>query len=212
MTVDYIDWEYAYCTSLLLDRGLDLERENRPALERARRIHKTHGMPFDAVIVPGYTPLDQRVPTPGVHALGRERVLRAAVEWDDGLAPFIILSGGYVYPDDNPFNEALEMKKLLVAGGLPEDAVLIEPCARHSHTNIRNVGRLMLSAGLVNGLVVTSYDQAYYLLNHYRSGFSARCWRDFGHLLGRFRKYTPHSTAFYPYAAVFEVGREPLDP
>lgn len=204
--------DYALCDALLNVRGLDLEEENRPALDRVARLDPATPRLYDIIIVPGYTPVDQTVPTPELHPYARERLIRAAVAWDDGLAPFILLSGGYVHPDDNPFNEALQMKRFLVDRGFPEDAVLIEPCARHSHTNLRNAGRLMASTGLLNGLIITSYDQAFYYRRYVVSGFQARCELDFGALPGTLRRHTLLSTTFVPNATVMQRGPDPLDP
>src|SRR5207244_1867209 len=47
------------------------------------------------------------------------------------------------HPNQTPFAEAIEMKKALIAEGVPADAVLIDPQARHTTTNLRNAARLM---------------------------------------------------------------------
>jgi uncharacterized SAM-binding protein YcdF (DUF218 family) len=102
-------------------------------------------MPFDAIIVPGYTPLDLEAPAAELHPIAKERLRHAAADFEGNLAPFVVLSGGNVHPDGTPYNEAIEMKRFLVASGFPERRVFVEPCARHSHTNLRNVARLLLS-------------------------------------------------------------------
>lgn len=63
-------------------------------------------------------------------------------------APFIIVSGGNVHPARTPFNEAVEMKAVLIREfGLSEAEVLIDPHARHTTTNVRNAVRILFRSG-----------------------------------------------------------------
>jgi hypothetical protein len=101
--------------------------------------------PYPALLLFGHGPEDPQSHT-GV--LGHIRLRIAATLFRDGLAPFIIVSGGNVHPNRTPFNEAVEMKRLLVEWhGIPADRILIEPHARHTTTNLRNCARLLLAAG-----------------------------------------------------------------
>lgn len=43
------------------------------------------------------------------------------------------------------------MKRFLLSCRVPEAAILLEPCARHSHITLRNTGRRLLSTGLRRG-------------------------------------------------------------
>ena len=55
----------------------------------------------------------------------------------NGKAPLILVSGGYVHPNQTPYCEAIEMKESLVRDfGIPSDAILIDPHARHTTTNL----------------------------------------------------------------------------
>ncbi|PTQ12213.1 hypothetical protein CLG96_06600 [Sphingomonas oleivorans] len=102
--------------------------------------------PYAALLVFGHGPEDGQSRT-GV--LGHLRLRLAADQFARGQAPVIILSGGNVHPNRTPFNEAVEMKKELVAHyGVPADRILIEPHARHTTTNLRNIARMMFAAGI----------------------------------------------------------------
>jgi len=66
---------------------------------------------------------------------GKLRVEIAARRWRERRAPLILVSGGYVHPNQTPFSEAVEMKKSLMADfGVPEDAILIRS-ARSAYDN-----------------------------------------------------------------------------
>jgi len=203
---------YARCDAQLQARGIDLARENGPALETARRLAAHNPAPFDVLVVPGFTPLDLAVPTPELHPEAQARLLRALEDLQAGAAPLVLVTGGNVHPHDTPLNEALEMKRFLLARGVPEARVVIEPCARHSHTNIRNAARFMLSMGLRRALIVTSKDQAYYFGNPRSSSFDGRCLADLGYLVGAFESVDAYRVAFEPSGRALQLGGDPLDP
>ncbi len=203
---------YSRCDGELRARGFDLTRENAPALVTARAIAASASGPFDLVVVPGFTPLDLAAPTPELHPEAQARLLRALDDLRAGAAPLVMVSGGNVHPEGTPQNEALEMKRFLLAHGVPEERILVEPCARHSHTNLRNVSRFMLSVGLRRALIVTSIDQAYYFANPRASSFDARCLADLGYLVGAFEGVDAYRVAFEPSGRTFSVGPDPRDP
>jgi uncharacterized SAM-binding protein YcdF (DUF218 family) len=67
----------------------------------------------------------------------------------EGKAPFIVVSGGYVHPPQTPYSEAIEMKKALLSEfGVPENAILADPHARVTLTNMRNTARLIYRYGI----------------------------------------------------------------
>ena len=101
--------------------------------------------PYTALLVFGHGPED---PVSRTGVMGHIRLGIAADLYGRGLAPFLIVSGGNVHPNRTAFNEAVEMKRLLVADyHIPADRILIEPHARHTTTNLRNCARLLLAAG-----------------------------------------------------------------
>jgi uncharacterized SAM-binding protein YcdF (DUF218 family) len=97
---------------------------------------------------------------------GKLRLMHAARLYAEGLAPFLIVSGGNVHPARTTLNEAEQMKVLLMTRyGVPEHAIVMEPHARHTTTNFRNAARLMFRYGFPLGkeaLVSTSSPHSSY--------------------------------------------------
>lgn len=168
--------------------------------------------PFTALLVFGHGPEDAQSRT-GV--MGHIRMRIAADMFARGLAPFIIVSGGNVHPNRTPFNEAIEMKRLLVTEhGIPADRILIEPHARHTTTNLRNCARLLLAAGFPvdrPALVVSDHRTIQYIGG---DELARRNLREMGVQPGRLApgpdrfslRFTPAPIAFHVEAA------DPLDP
>ena len=114
--------------------------ENAAAFRRAKSIPWDR-YPYTAIVVPGAG--NDR---PGVRlsASGELRDEIAAGRFRDGKAPFVLVSGGYVYPNQTEFAEAIEMKRDLMSRfGIPADAIIVDPHARHTTTNMRNAARLL---------------------------------------------------------------------
>jgi hypothetical protein len=139
----------------------------------------------------------------------------AADRYKRGLAPFIIVSGGFCHPFHTPFCEAIAMKKYLVNQcGIPTAAVIIEPYARHTTTNFRNAGRLIIRYGMPVKLVylcVTTKDQADYIADPY---FERRCLRELGYLPYRdLKRLSDHEIVFQPEMNCLHMDPyDPLDP
>ncbi|WP_347302397.1 YdcF family protein [Croceibacterium sp. TMG7-5b_MA50] len=140
-----------------------LSGENASAVAAVHSFDWT-GHDHTALLVFGHGPEDAQSRT-GVLAYIRMRI--AAALFHRGLAPFIIVSGGNVHPNRTPFNEAIEMKRILVAEhGVPADRILIEPHARHTTTNTRNTARLLLAAGFPAdrpALIVSDHQTIQYI-------------------------------------------------
>ena len=84
-----------------------------------------------------------------LNPMGKLIIEIAARRYFDKKVPFIIVSGGYVHPKHTRFAEAVEMKRSLMRDfGVPEDAIIIDPHARHTTTNIRNAARLIFRYGI----------------------------------------------------------------
>jgi hypothetical protein len=95
--------------------------------------------PYSVIVVPGEGPED---PNTALADMGRKRTELAAQAYHAGKAPFILVSGGYVHPSQTRFSEAIEMKKALLSDyHVPEEAILVDPHARHTTTNMRNAVR-----------------------------------------------------------------------
>lgn len=165
---------------------------------------------YSAILVPGLGPGKAGVALdPG----GAKRCEMAAAQYKKGVAPLIIVSGGHVHPDLTPYSEAIEMRKYLVGQlGIPAGAVIAEPYARHTTTNIRNAARLIFDLGIpakMPVLIVTDLGQATFIMF-----MKARFMEELGYLpyeeLSRTRSGEPY---FIPSAAALKLNpTDPLDP
>jgi hypothetical protein len=151
------------------------------------------------VIVPGYCPF---FGWRGLHPRAAAR-LEAALATADTGATFIV-SGGAVHSQDN---EALLMRQWLLDRGVGAARILVEPCARHTTTNLRNAGRMVLAAGATEALVVTSREQRYYLSHPWRSSFHLRCLVQLGYRVGELTPGAAGHVRFRPSAEVFRASR-----
>jgi len=139
------------------------EGENAAVLARIPCIDFSK-YPFAAIVVPGQGPMDLNHP---LDPDGQVRADQAAARFAAGLAPLIALSGGHVHPDRTPYSEAIEMKKYLMATyAIPAAALLVDPHARHTTTNLRNVARLLYRYGVPvdrPSLITTDQFQTAYI-------------------------------------------------
>ena len=114
--------------------------QNAAAFAKSRRTN-WNAYRFSSILVPGSGPGKAGQ---SMDSIGMFRCKLAAEQYRNNAAPFIIVSGGHVHPYKTPFCEAIEMKKYMVSKlGIPDSAVIIEPHARHTTTNIRNAVRLV---------------------------------------------------------------------
>ena len=203
---------WIYCDEALAQHGVDAAAENAAALSNLASHTGGASATYDAIVVPGFTPLDATAPQRQIHPTAAARLELAQGDLARGLAPVILVSGGNVHPPDTPVNEAVQMKQWLVAHGTPANRVVVEPCARHSHTNLRNAGRFLLTNGLRRALIVTSRDQAMYFGQPRSSSFDGRCLSDLGYVVGELHAVDDHRVSFVPSGRTLDRGRDPLDP
>ena len=104
---------------------------------------------FDAIIVLGYPADDDGNPTPTQLA----RVTEAVHEYERGVAPRLIVTGGAVA---NGYVEAQVMARTAEAQGVPASLVLIEPNARDTIQNACYAARIMKAHGWSSAEVVSS--------------------------------------------------------
>ena len=164
-----------------------------------RRVDDGARWPF--LVVPGYTP--RLGWSRGLHPEAAARLEQAAIDVEAGLASTIIVSGGTVHSDDN---EAVLMRDWLLERGVDPARILVEPCARHTTTNMRNAGRIVLAAGASEALVVTNGSQTLYLAFPWRSTFHLRCLAELGYRVGALAWLGPMHVAFRPSADVFRAS------
>jgi len=133
--------------------------------------------PYSVILIPGEGPENDWAISP----MGKYRCQLGAAAYRQGKAPFIMVSGGYVHPFQTPYCEAAEMKTYLVRTlGIPESAVILEPHARHTTTNVRNANRIIFHKGIPADkrvLCVSTSGQIAYISNKI---FSLRCQFEMG--------------------------------
>lgn len=195
---------------------------NQASLAAVRGFTEWERYPYAMIIVPGFTPLNTAVACPGVHPTAVRRLEQAVQDLADNQAPFVLVSGGNVYPQGSRFYEAIEMKTELVRLGVPEAQIVVEARARHSTTNLRNAGRILRAHGLRTGLITTVgggiadtdvFDQDFYFSNPTMSTFHTRCMSELGYRVGQLRGAGEMHTAFTPAPEVVRIGlRDALDP
>lgn len=168
---------------------------------------------FDALIVPGFTPVRTSRPL-GVRDLpaAQHRLNLALKLLRHATAPVVLVSGGCVHPAGTPINEALSMREYLIEEGCDPSSIVVEPYARHTTTNLRNAGRILRQAGRTRGLIVTGFDnpafsQAFYLANPTLSTFHERCRRELGYIPGELHRHAENQVTFTPSR---EVDRRTL--
>lgn len=189
-----------------MDRGV-----NSAAFARARLIDWSE-RPYAAILVPGAGTLDGER---GLSAAGALRVRLAARRYSEKLAPFLIVSGGHVHPNKTPYAEAIEMKRELVDRyHIPENAILVDPHARHTTTNLRNGERLVHALGAPETtpiLITTSRDQSLYIEGPV---FLRRNEDELGYQpLTVVKRLTPHDLVMAQNLVSLHADpRDPLDP
>lgn len=119
-------------------------RYNADAVAKARGVDWTRYR-YSAILALGVGPEDLHTP---LSARGKVNVRLAAELYARGVAPFIVVSGSAVHPRDTPHVEALEMRRALIERyGVPAAAIVVEPYARHTTTNLRNATRRLIALG-----------------------------------------------------------------
>ena len=170
---------------------------------------------YAAILIPGNGP--ELFTTP-ISPINKMHCDIGADRFKQGLAPFIIVSGGYCYPFRGPYCEAIEMKKYLVnKHKIPASVIIIEPQARHTTTNFRNANRLLYRYDMpVNKplLCTTTKEQTDYIMTAGEKGFDQRNLNELGYLPYRDKKRTGlHDIVFYPTPECLHMDpADPLDP
>lgn len=184
---------------------------NKLAFDRIKTVN-WKAFPYTVILVPGAGPDEPEV------ALSAEGMLRcrvAALRYFEGLAPFLVVSGGNVHPYKTKFNEAIEMKKFMVEKlKVPANAIIVEPHARHTTTNMRNTARLIFRYGMPFDkacITSTSKSQSMYIQE---LNLDKRCEKELNHVPYRKGKRLSETEAeFYPLIEALQINAlEPLDP
>lgn len=191
------------------------------ALARLRAFTEWRDYKYEMLIVPGYTPEDAELVHP-LHEVALRRLELAKEVLDGGRAPFLLVSGGNVHPRGTKCYEAVQMRDALLGMGVAADRILVDARARHSTTNLRNAGRLLLASGRDLALVVTVgggiagsdfFGQDFYFGNPRISTFYMRCRNELGYEVGDLCAEDEHQVSFVPSRFVTRIGfRDALDP
>ena len=165
--------------------------------------------PYNVIIVPGSGPSKYDTP---LTKEGRQRCALAAQAFRDGKAPFILVSGGYVHPVQTHFSEAIEMKKSLIDDfRVPESAILVDPHARHTTTNMRNAAREIFRYNMPTdrpAIVVSDAKQIAYIA---AKSLSDRCFRELGYVPYRILRQDG-DTNLVVMPLIESLEQDPLDP
>ncbi len=184
---------------------------NKPAYDRIKSL-KWPDFKYSLILVPGEGP---EVSDQHISPIGMLRCRSAAYRWRDGIAPFIMVSGGKVHPFKTKYCEAEEMKKYLMETmHVPENAILMDPHARHTSTNMRNCARLIFRYGIPMDkpcLSSSNKEQSFYISG---KGMQDRCMEELGYLPYKNGERSSETEAeFYPLSSSLQIDPDkPLDP
>jgi hypothetical protein len=164
---------------------------------------------YSVIVVPGAGPSDSET---ALSVAGRRRTELAAEAYHAGKAPFILVSGGYVHPSQTRFSEAVEMKRALLSNyHVPEAAILVDPHARHTTTNMRNAAREIYRYNMPMdkpALVISDTAQVGYIAGQ---DFADRCMKELGYLPYQIiSRPSETSLVFLPLKESLE--QDPMDP
>jgi hypothetical protein len=184
--------------------------ENKAAIAKIKTVNWA-SFPYSVILVPGAGPDDPRM---ALSAEGMMRCRLAAIQYRNHDAPFIVVSGGKVHPYKTKFCEATEMKKFLVEElNVPASAIIIEPHARHTTTNMRNTVRLMYRYGMPfdkPGVTCTTRGQSTMI------GVTLidRCIKELGEApYKNGKRLSETAIEFYPLIQALHITpAEPMDP
>ena len=144
-----------------------------------------HWLPGDACPADG----DVDLTLFGVNA---GRAGRAALALGGGVAPVVSFSGGAIH---SAVTEAFLLDYIATCRlAVPQDRVLLDPCADHTHTNVRNTGRLVVALGARTAYLVTDdglqsgYLQEWTAFDLIGGSIDQRSLRDWGYVAGSWRQ------------------------
>ncbi|HEY0427522.1 MAG TPA: YdcF family protein [Pyrinomonadaceae bacterium] len=190
------------------------EKENKKAFENLKNI-KWSDYAYSVILVLGSGPSAALGDAPNIGKIGMARTDEAVKLFQEKKAPLLIFSGGHVHPSQTPYCEALEMKKYAMQKyNIPEEAILIDPHARHTTTNVRNAARLMFRYQIPTdkkGLITSSQTHIDYVAGE---EFGKRNLKELGFVPMRaFERISPVAVEFLPLVdSLFMNSMEPLDP
>jgi hypothetical protein len=186
-----------------------METADNEAAVKAIALTQWDKFPYSVIVVPGAGPSD---PNTALSEAGRRRTALAAEAYHAGKAPFILVSGGYVHPSQTHFAEAIEMKKALLTDyHVPETAIIVDPHARHTTTNMRNAAREIFRYKIPMDKPALTISDAGQIAGIASQDFAYRCMKEMGYLPYQLINRTSDtSLAFLP--KIESLQQDPLDP
>ena len=104
--------------------------------------------PADAIVVLGAAQYDGR-PSP----VFRARLDHAVALYGEGLAPYLVVTGGKALGDRT--TEAETARRYAIARGVPSEAILVEDGSRTTFESMRAVADLLRAEGLTSAVFVS---------------------------------------------------------
>ena len=178
-----------------------------------RQIKKTDWSkyPYPAMLILGASPVGKEI----LSETGKSRCRNGAGLYQKGLAPFIIVSGGHVRPVGTAYSEGVEMKKYLVNElKIPAAAVMVDPYARHTTTNVRNAVRIAWRSGIPVNKKMLCVSDAMHLVYVSSPMFKQRCMTELGYMPAADIEQTDlYYLSFVPDLRSLQANAfDPLDP
>ncbi|WP_298733104.1 YdcF family protein [uncultured Chitinophaga sp.] len=167
--------------------------------------------PYAAILILGAGPTGNEP----ISEMCKERCRMGAALYRDKKAPFVIVSGGYVHPFGTRYSEAIEMKRFLKDScGIPETAIIAEPHARHTTTNIRNANRILFRNGFPANKKVLCTSSKIHITYVNSIFFNKTCDKDLRyHPCKNVKRLDDNSLEYEPVAeSLHEDPFDPLDP
>ncbi len=193
-------------------REKTLERaENERTWEKLRSVD-WGAYRYSAIVLLGAA---SRLPGTELSPRAALRVDLAARCFAQKLAPVIIPTGGSVHPLGTHYIEAVAMKKeLMERWSVPGDAILLEPCARHTTTNLRNAVRLIYRGRIPMEKEILVVSDAMHIATTAKKDFEIRCEKELGYLPARIvERPTEFSLGMMPdIRSLHRDAGDPLDP
>lgn len=187
------------------------QRHNAAAFAHARGIDWGRYR-YSAILVLGVGPDELTTP---LSAKAKVNVRTAMGYYTRGLAPFLIVSGGAVHPRGTTHVEALEMRRALIERyGVPADAIVIDPYARHTTTNVRNATRRLIAMGAPLDRDILVVSNAAHIDSIASPAFAARNTRELGYQPATLSaRIAPTAVALRPSRDSLRIDpADPLDP
>ncbi len=166
--------------------------------------------PYSLILVLGQGPEQEGL---AIDPMSIKRCRLAAERYQKGLAPMIVVSGGHVHPNKTQYSEAVEMKRYMVQElHILESAILIEPHARHTTTNLRNTVRMVFRFKIPDTMKILAVTDS--IQNSYVGMMEKRFMEELGYIPYRdMKKLNAEESEFYPIRDALQANPlDPLDP